>query len=152
MRLREATQADIGSLSTLCITVWIDTYCTEGIQANVATYVLSEYSPERIARTLNGKRVLVSEVNGLITGVVVFDLHSGELETLYVLPKFQGTGVGRLLLEGVRTGYEGRVFLTCWEKNESAIRFYLRNGFVETGEAYFHLDGEMHRNVELSLS
>ena len=152
MRVREATISDSESLAALCITVWIDTYCKGGIEPSVANYVLTAYTPDRLVQTINEKRVLVAEHAGNIVGLVVLHPQSGEIETLYVLPGFQGRGVGSVLLKEIRTGFNGRLFLTCWEKNESAIGFYKTYGFVETGEAYFHLDGQAHRNIELSLS
>ncbi|GGX62648.1 GNAT family N-acetyltransferase [Saccharospirillum salsuginis] len=151
VRVRRAVQADKDTLSTLCITVWVDTYCIDGVEPNLADYVLSAYSPTRLAQTIEEKHVFVAEHAGGVIGLAVFDSDTGEIETLYVLPRFQGKRAGCLLLSAIQSGYKGPVFLTCWEKNVPAIQFYKQNGFIETGEAFFELDGQVHRNIELSV-
>lgn len=67
--------------------------------------------------------------------------NTAELERLYVLKEFQGTGVGQKLFEkAVDVAIEKNtelLWLGVWEKNERAIRFYEKNGFVQTGEHLF---------------
>jgi len=67
--------------------------------------------------------------------------NTAELERLYVLKEFQGTGVGQMLFEkAVDIAIEKNaelLWLGVWEKNDRAIRFYEKNGFVQAGEHLF---------------
>jgi GNAT superfamily N-acetyltransferase len=47
----------------------------------------------------------------------------------YVLPRNQGQGVGRALLEHLQRLTERRILIGTWAAAEWAIRFYRRNGF-----------------------
>ena len=68
------------------------------------------------------------------------DENSLEIERIYVSMEFQGTGLGRFLMEqaiakAVKRGKE-YAWLGVWEKNEKAIAFYRKNGFYEIGTCY----------------
>ncbi len=69
------------------------------------------------------------------------DPHSLEVERIYVAKEFQGTGLGRRLMEeAVRLATEQKkeyIWLGVWEKNERAIRFYEGKGFYRTGSHTF---------------
>ncbi|WP_051208234.1 GNAT family N-acetyltransferase [Saccharospirillum impatiens] len=149
--IREACPSDAESLSALCITVWIDTYSTEGLHPSHATYVLTEYTPELLVQRMSVSDVTVVERDGCLIGFAVFNEHTGEIETFYILTRFKGMGIGARLLEALKAKYDERLFLSCWENNAAALGFYLKKGFVESGETFFELDGEQHRNVILEL-
>ena len=152
MHIRKAILSDSEALTVLCITVWIDTYCFEGIETPHASYVLNEYTSENLKKIISERTVYVAEVNGLVIGLVVLDEQSSEIETLYVLPRFKGMGAGKALITKLKNIVSDPLFLTCWEGNEAARKFYNKLGFAESGEAYFELDGKKIRNVELTSS
>lgn len=58
---------------------------------------------------------------------------SMELERIYVLPEYQGAGLGERILSKVKEialqQHKTMLWLGVWEKNERAIRFYQRQGF-----------------------
>jgi putative acetyltransferase len=62
-----------------------------------------------------------------LVGVVAF--RDGWIDQLYVLPRRQGGGFGRALLEVAIKG-QTSVRLWTFQKNAGARRFYERNGFV----------------------
>lgn len=58
----------------------------------------------------------------------------GEVELIrhaYVRPGSQGDGVGRALLEHLRSLATRRMLVGTWEAAEWAVRFYRRNGFEQ---------------------
>lgn len=152
MHIREAKISDSEALAVLCITVWIDTYCFEGIESSHASYVITEYTPEKLKKRIVESTVYLAEIEGLVVGLAILNKGSGEIETLYVLPHFKGLGAGRALIQELKKHYKERLFLTCWEGNNAARHFYKKMGFFESGEAFFELDGKKIRNVELSSS
>ena len=61
-----------------------------------------------------------------------------ELERIYVLQRFQGQGVGKMMLGevkrlGVKTNKDF-LWLGVWEHNKGAIKFYKKNGFSKFGK------------------
>lgn len=69
--------------------------------------------------------------------------NSLELQQIYVLPEWHGTGVAEHLITwGIATA--GRlgapeIYLTVFDHNERAKRFYARHGFEEVGRCTFQL-------------
>lgn len=65
-----------------------------------------------------------------------------QLQRLYFLPEAQGNGLGKVFLNQLilQSIAEGCTFmwLTVWPKNEHAIRFYKKMGFVQDGFQDFH--------------
>lgn len=68
-------------------------------------------------------------------------LTPGRIEALFVLPKFEGRGVGRSLLDFAK-GLCPELTLSVFEKNGRALRFYRRNGFRVTGRGIDGYTGE----------
>lgn len=69
-----------------------------------------------------------------------------EIERIYVKTKFQKHGLGKNLLnkaiEMAMEGNKKKIWLGVWEKNENAIAFYKKMGFVQTGAHSFYMGDE----------
>ena len=152
MQIRKAQLADAETLTSLCITVWIDTYCFEGIEPAHANYVLNEYTAEKLKQRIVNSTVLIAQIEELPIGLAALNAKSGEIETLYILPRFKGLGAGKALVVELQKYTNLKLHLTCWEGNDLALKFYKRVGFKETGEAFFELNGKKIRNVEFTCS
>ena len=148
---RVADNSDIDTLACLCITVWADTYCIEGIEPRHASYMLAEFSYANLQTRLQNTAVLLALDTGHLVGVMIYNDNNGEIETLYILPSYQGQGIGGRLLSDIQQYASKTMFLTCWEGNHSALSFYQHKGFSVDGEYYFDLDGEKIRNIKLVL-
>lgn len=74
--------------------------------------------------------VTVCEEMGHILGFIGIT-EGGYIAGVFVEAKNRSHGVGHLLMENVKQTHQ-RLFLHVYQKNESAVRFYLREGFVET--------------------
>jgi GNAT superfamily N-acetyltransferase len=53
----------------------------------------------------------------------------------YVLPGWQGRGVGSMLLEHLRSRARGPILIGTWRAADWAIRFYERHGFTRVSDA-----------------
>jgi GNAT superfamily N-acetyltransferase len=66
-----------------------------------------------------------------------------ELQQLYVLPSWHGRGVAEALmawsLAQARARAASEIYLTVFDHNERAKRFYARHGFEEVGRCTFQL-------------
>ena len=68
--------------------------------------------------------------DGVVKGLAV--VKGTEIDKLYVEPSFQGRGIGAKLLDFAVSRLGARC-LWALEKNEGALRFYARHGFMPTG-------------------
>ncbi len=63
------------------------------------------------------------------------------LDRFYVDARWHGHGLAARLLAGVIDAARAQgapgLWLTVWERNPRAIAFYLKNGFVDVGQAVF---------------
>ena len=100
---------------------------------------------------MKSKYVFVAELDNSLCGFGVYSLPTAELEKLYVLPKFQRSGIGKALLNHVKE-MANCINVSCWENNRSSLEFYQACGFTEIGENYFNLEGELHRNIVLQCN
>lgn len=69
-----------------------------------------------------------------------------EIERIYIRKDFQKHGLGKdLLNKAVETALEYKkkeIWLGVWEKNDNAIAFYRKMGFVQTGSHSFYMGDE----------
>ena len=69
-----------------------------------------------------------------------------EIERIYIKNKFQKHGLGKYLLnkaiEIAMVSKKKKIWLGVWEKNENAIAFYKKMGFVQTGAHSFYMGDE----------
>ncbi|MBT2673961.1 GNAT family N-acetyltransferase [Streptomyces sp. ISL-14] len=69
-----------------------------------------------------------------------------EIERIYIKNKFQKHGLGKYLLnKAIEIAMERnkkKIWLGVWEKNENAIAFYKKIGFVQTGAHSFYMGDE----------
>ncbi|MFJ7727536.1 GNAT family N-acetyltransferase [Neobacillus sp. NPDC097160] len=69
-----------------------------------------------------------------------------EIERIYIKNKFQKHGLGKYLLnkamEIAMDRNKMKIWLGVWEKNENAIAFYKKMGFVQTGAHSFYMGDE----------
>jgi GNAT superfamily N-acetyltransferase len=80
-------------------------------------------------QVLPTSRVTVAEVDGVM--VAFSTVKDGWLDHLYVLPPWQGVGIGAELLDRAMTENPAGLHLWVFVANHRAISFYARAGFVE---------------------
>ncbi|QOS79050.1 GNAT family N-acetyltransferase [Paenibacillus sp. JNUCC31] len=69
-----------------------------------------------------------------------------EIERIYIQNKFQKHGLGKYLLnkamEIAIEHHKKNIWLGVWEKNDNAIAFYKKMGFIQTGTHSFYMGDE----------
>ncbi len=77
-----------------------------------------------------------------------------ELRRIYLLHRFQGLGIGRVLMDkAVASAHElgrTRLLLGVYGKNFDAIRFYEKAGFQQIGERYFTVGSSVHHDAVMA--
>ena len=127
MNYREIFQNDAYSFGELQVDAVAKQYDDDEILSH--TWVYTETLTDRYLGT-------EAEV---VKGVV--EVVDSEIRTLYVDSFFVGEGIGGDLVEYAKRTLDGR-FLWVLERNERAIRFYMRHGFVLSGERIPETDTE----------
>lgn len=85
------------------------------------------------------------------------DLADGDLELkrIYLLSKFQGSGIGKALLAEAltyaRERSAPRLLLGVYGRNDSAIAFYQRCGFRKIGDRRFNVGGREYDDYIMAL-
>jgi diamine N-acetyltransferase len=159
--IRSGRPEDASRLAVLATQVWLHTYATAGISADVAQYVLSELTPGRYSERLKDSAVhlFLAEHNESLVGLaaVKFGVQcptgaasAAELQTLYVQEHFIGQGVGKALLQAAEAKAREQsgcpLWLTDNARNAKAIAFYERQAYSKVGTAYFVFGEGRHEN------
>ena len=87
--------------------------------------------PEEIAK---GWTLYAAETAGEMTAMLAIRPRDAYLDQLWVAPAHQGRGTGRALLAFTRYKFPDEIWLRCVVENESAWRWYEREGFRLEGE------------------
>lgn len=88
---------------------------------------------QRYAHRFAGERtVLIAEVSREVAGFLALDEATAEVTSFYVDQR--GRGIGAALMNAAKQGRD-RLMLWTFAANAGARRFYLREGFVETGRS-----------------
>lgn len=155
--IRKATLDDASNIAALSALVWLYTYSLDGIRNEISEYALETFTAEHIEKSLaqDNYHVLIQDEH--IVGFVAVDLNATseqaqgyEIKTLYIHPRFHRLGLGRKLLDYVKTTYGASFWLTTWVGNAPALEFYFRYGFKDVGTTYFQLSDEQHENRVLA--
>lgn len=145
-----ATPQDAKAIGDVTLAVWLATYPNDkhGITEDDIRAKFAFVSPEDEAKSIEARAKRISEdssrhywvakdgnkIIGYCVAQKVSDKHV--LQALNILPEYQGGGLGRRFMEQALEwlGDELPVSLRVLSYNTSAIGFYERFGFVQTGK------------------
>ncbi len=150
--LRSATAEDAAALSLIGVATFLEAFAGVLFGSDILAHCQVQHAAERYAGWVANEhyRLCLAELKGAPIGFAVLsppDLplpllpNDIELKRIYLLHRFQGTGLGRRLLEWsiteARAMGKQRLLLGVKADNRSAIQFYERHGFVRVGERKF---------------
>ena len=99
--------------------------------------------------------IRVAEVDGMIVGAVGVN-PAGVIWLLYVLPAYQGCGVGSALyndaIGAMKRAGNRKALLEVMAANENAVAFYRSRGWVPEGRRTQHIPGFRFTAVRMGLS
>lgn len=134
-------------------------------RAEIAHYVAQNFKPAQFTQLLadEGTLVMCAWDELVAAGFLVLKISSecpvedsientstqaAELQRLYILPEYHGSGASQLLLSSALAlcAKEKRraVWLTVFSENARAIRFYNKSGFAKVGSIHFKMGSEIH--------
>ncbi len=146
MQARIASIEDRDLLVDLGRRTFFETFVGTCSDEDMDLFLATSYSPEKVEAELKDplSRFLILED---LHGPLGFTRIQGdtpdrvELVRFYMEQRAIGTGAAHILMEGTLElarglGYS-QVYLGVWEKNFRAQKFYMKWGFLKTGEKIF---------------
>ena len=128
-KLRAYTDADEEAAIALWLRTWQKAYPDIDFSARLPWW-RERWRNELVGRTY----IVVADSAGGLTGFVTVDPKTRYLDQIVVAPEAWGSGLGEGLLAEARRLSPDGLDLQVNQDNARAIRFYLKQGFVITGE------------------
>jgi ribosomal protein S18 acetylase RimI-like enzyme len=162
-RVRAAGPDDAGALALIGAATFIESYAEIVDGKDVVMHCAREHAPDYYTRALakGGKAWLVEVAPGYApigyALVMPPELPDAgpcdiELKRIYLLSRFQGTGIGSALMAAALEASAGhdRLMLGMYKGNDNALAFYRKHGFSISGERTFTLGGSTYSDWVLS--
>lgn len=162
VRVRLGIQSDAVTIAALATHVFLDTYATHGVRPDLAREAFHEYSEQAFAARFaqpSRKFIIAESGDGMIgfAEILCSDLpcpagrfSGAELVRLYVQPRAQRGGFGRLLISQGESLVVAHslpcLWLTVWEGNADALAFYRHLSYAEVGETTYTFQGHTYGN------
>lgn len=151
--IRNAHAKDVEPMIELAHRSWLSAFAQTAPFALIAWWARTDRTRSLYEQDWMGMSVL--EEKDVVIGLV--QPKQAEINGLWVQPDRQGSGAGTELLnygEGViRRAGHGAAWLTCSSFNASALEFYRRRGYLETGRTrYLHASGIEVEDVRMERS
>ncbi len=142
---RRWEEKDMPALQNLLLETWLDAYASFIPEADLRNYNNATYNQKALAAMYkeSGVNGFVAVSDGRLVGCVRTRMAGDEkrfyVPSLYVLPHFQGKGIGKSLMnmavqEALAHGQD-RIWIGVMEKNKEGLDWYRRYGYtvVEQG-------------------
>ncbi|MEN1966566.1 GNAT family N-acetyltransferase [Lentibacillus sp. N15] len=155
--IRTMTVDDISQVQHVAKTSWNSTYDGLIPKAVQDDFLKRAYSDERMKQRLENSLLLVAEAGGEIVGFANFSPVNkdgiAELGAIYLLPAYQGNGIGTALLD---KGLEQQprtkeLFISVEKDNKIGKQFYDAKGFKVISEFEENVAGHVLQTVRMVL-
>ncbi len=153
LNIRFATADDSAAIASVVRESWLeanktlipsDSHRALTNSRNLAGFVAGEWQSIRVA-----------EIGGEIVGTVGVN-PAGVIWMLYVLPGYQGCGVGSALYDAaigtLKSAGRRRAVLEVLAANENAVAFYRARGWVPEGRRTEHIPGFRFTALRMGLA
>ncbi|RWR04616.1 GNAT family N-acetyltransferase [Siminovitchia fortis] len=156
--IKKCTLEDLHKLQEISYQTFYETFKDQNSPENLKAYLEKAFSLEQVEKELSNissqfflvyfhdEAAGYLKVNTADAQSEVMGDDSLEIERIYIKKKFQKHGLGKYLLNKAmdiaRERKKKKIWLGVWEKNENAIAFYKKMGFVQTGAHSFYMGDE----------
>ncbi|MEK4425564.1 GNAT family N-acetyltransferase [Solibacillus sp. FSL K6-1523] len=158
IKIEKCTVEDLLELQAISQETFQETFKDQNSTDNMNVYLERAFNFKQLEKELSNpsSRFFFVYFNNEIAGYLKVNMDKAqseemgdellEIERIYIKSKFQKHGLGKCLLnKAVETALEckkTKIWLGVWEKNENAIAFYKKKGFVQTGAHSFYMGDE----------
>ena len=163
IEIKRVTINDLDQLQIIGRQTFSETFSAWNTEENMTKYLDEGFSVEKLTAELNDKNsefyfaALDHNVIGYLklnygqSQTELQDTKSVEIERIYVVRDFHGKSVGKQLYDQAiqisKQKDADYVWLGVWEKNQRAINFYTKNGFVEFDKHIFKLGNDEQTDI-----
>ncbi|KGE17290.1 GNAT family N-acetyltransferase [Paenibacillus wynnii] len=156
--IKKCTFEDLELLQEISVETFNETFKNQNSRNNMKAYLEKAFNLQQLEKELSYTSsefyfiYLYSEIAGYLKlntsedQTEIMDNVSLEIERIYIKKKFYKKGLGKYLIyKAIEIAIERnkeKIWLGVWEKNESAITFYKKMGFVQTGAHSFYMGDE----------
>jgi ribosomal protein S18 acetylase RimI-like enzyme len=168
LKIRKVQKDGLEELIRISRSTFSESFAAYNTEDDMARYLAQAFSQEQLASELSNPEsaFFFAELDGTIVGYMKTNTGDAQsdirfpdalqVERIYVAASNQGNGIGQLLLdESMRMAREAKhplVWLSVWERNPGAIRFYQRNGVKAFDTCLFLLGKDEQTDVMMRLS
>lgn len=158
INLKRCTLEDLRILQEISYETFNDTFEHQNTPENMSAYLERAFNLKQLEKELStiSSDFFFAYVNNEVAGYLKINTNDAqsekmgseslEIERIYIKNKFQKLGIGKYLLnKALEIALERdkkKIWLGVWEKNENAIAFYKKMGFVQTGSHSFFMGDE----------
>ncbi|MBT2757661.1 GNAT family N-acetyltransferase [Mesobacillus foraminis] len=158
IKLKTCTIEDLLTLQEISYETFNDTFKDQNSPENMDSYLKKAFNIKQLEKELSNRstQFLFVYFNNEVAGYLKVNtndaqseemgIESLEIERIYIKSKFQKLGLGKYLLnKAIEIAMEQnkkKIWLGVWERNENAIAFYKKMGFVQTGAHSFYMGDE----------
>ncbi|KAA9019468.1 GNAT family N-acetyltransferase [Niallia endozanthoxylica] len=158
MKIKKCTLEDLHTLQAMSYETFYETFKEQNSLENMTAYLERAFNLKQLEKelsTISSEFYFVyfhHEIAGYLklntndAQSEEFGNESLEIERIYIKNPFQKHGLGRYLLnKAIEIAMERKkkkIWLGVWEKNDNAIAFYEKMGFIQTGAHSFYMGDE----------
>ncbi|MEZ2719781.1 GNAT family N-acetyltransferase [Niallia circulans] len=158
INIKKCTLEDLRELQEVSYETFNETFKDQNSPENMNAYLERAFNLPQLEKELDNSSSEFYFVyfNNDIAGYLKVNINDAqseemgdeslEIERIYIKNKFQKHGLGKYLLnksmEIAMERNKKKIWLGVWEKNENAIAFYKKMGFVQTGAHSFNMGDE----------
>lgn len=157
IHIRKMEKRDIRGVQAVAKASWESTY-DKIIPSDVQErFLQSAYNEGMMLKRMEISSLYVAETNEEIIGFANFSAvkqnGDSELGAIYLLPEYQGVGIGTALLQQGLQNLDGAkvLFISVEKENAVGIDFYLARGFQMQHEFEDDLNGHISQMIRMSL-
>lgn len=156
--IKKCTIEDLHKLQGISYETFNETFKEQNSPENIDSYLERAFNLEQLEKELSNcfSQFFFVYFNHELAGYLKVNINDAqseemgdeslEIERIYIKNKFQKHGFGKYLLnkatEIAMERNKKKIWLGVWEKNENAIAFYEKMGFVQTGGHSFYMGNE----------
>jgi diamine N-acetyltransferase len=168
IRIKKCTLDDLLSLQEISYITFDETFKQQNSPENMKAYLDKAFNLKQLEEEVRNasSEFFFVYFNNELAGYLKVNINDAqsedmgsqalEVERIYVNKDFQKHGLGKYLLneavEIAKARHKSKIWLGVWEKNENAIAFYKRMGFVESGSHSFYMGDEEQIDIIMTLS
>jgi diamine N-acetyltransferase len=158
INIKQCTLEDSRKLKEISYETFNDTFKDQNSPENMNAYLEKAFNVKQLEKELSNisSQFFFVYFNNEVAGYLKVNTQDAqsetmgedslEIERIYIRTKFQKLGLGKYLInKAIEIAVEqekNKIWLGVWEKNENAIAFYKKIGFVHAGSHSFHMGDE----------